>query len=191
MQMLLTFPHWPAGLPGLWRLPPSVHIPRVFWQASVRFLFLRPRMRRKQGAAVRPSPSSGSAIPPAFMFSTATLSLRSSFDNLPHIAFLPFRNGCRVEFFISFDKLLLPVFPGSRDLAFPFRGVVRVLRLVSGLEVLPVYFPDLAIQFLHRLSDLLCRGFLCHALRRFLSGVFRRFRMSGPLPPPCRRHFPV
>ena len=79
-------------------------------------------------------------------------------DNLPHIAFLPFRNGCRVEFFISFDKLLLPVFPGSRDLAFPFRGVVRVLRLVSGLEVLPVYFPDLAVQFLHRLSDLLCRG---------------------------------
>ena len=34
-------------------------------------------------------------------------------DNLPHIAFLPFRNGCRVELFISLDKFLLPVFPGS------------------------------------------------------------------------------
>ena len=100
-------------------------------------------------------------------------------DNLPHIAFLPFRNGCRVEFFISFDKLLFPVFPGSRDLAFPFRGVVRVLRLVSGLEVFPVYFPDLAIQFLHRLSDLLCRRFLCHALRRFLSGVSGGFGCPG------------
>ncbi len=141
MQMLLTFPHWPAGLLGLWCPPPSVHIPRVFWQASVRFLFLRLRMRRKQGAAVRPSPSSGSAIPRLSCFPRPPFPC-VILHNLPHIAFLPFRNGCRVEFFISFDKLLLPVFPWQPVFAFPFRGVVRVLRLVSGLEVLPVYFPE-------------------------------------------------
>ena len=62
---------------------------------------------------------------PAFMFSTATLSLRSSLTIFPTLHSFLSGTAAELNFFIGFDKLLLPVFPGSRDLAFPFRGVVR------------------------------------------------------------------
>ena len=97
IQMLLTFPHWPAGLPGLWRLPPSAHIPRVFWQASVRFLSCGPGCAGNKGRLYGLPLHQGVPFPGFHVFHGHPF-LAQFLDNLPHIAFLPFRNAAELNF---------------------------------------------------------------------------------------------
>ena len=112
MQMLLTFPAL-ACRPAWFMAPAAFSAYPAGVLASISALpFPAALDAPETRGGCTAFPSSGMPFPGFHVFHGHPF-LAQFLDNLPHIAFLPFRNGCRVELFTSLDKFLLPVFPGS------------------------------------------------------------------------------